>query len=161
MWLTELEQNAWRGALLVRGPVMAELGRRLSRDAGLSMADYEVMVALSETTDRSMPVSDLLAATEWEASRLSHQLTRMQKRGLIQRQTSAVDGRRSEVTLTAEGERCIDLAAPAHVRDVRELLIDRLEPRHLEALAEITAIVEGIILRIGGGTPTPEVSTGG
>ena len=155
-WLSDLEQQAWRAALLVRGPVMAELGRRLAQNAGLSMADYDVLVALSEVTSGSMPVSELLEATDWEASRLSHQLTRMQRRGLVERRTSRHDGRRSEVSLTAEGSRCIKAAAPMHVQDVRELIIDRLETRHLEALAAITAIVADVGVRTDGGTENEE-----
>lgn len=155
-WLSVLEQQAWRAVLSVRGPLMAELGRRLAHNTGLSIADYDVLVALSEVDSGTMPVSELLAATDWEASRLSHQLTRMQKRGLLQRRTSRLDGRRSEVSLTPEGARSISAAAPMHVKDVRELLIDRLEIRHLEALAAITAIVEGQGIRTRGGTDSGE-----
>ncbi|WP_353647456.1 MarR family winged helix-turn-helix transcriptional regulator [Nakamurella sp. A5-74] len=155
-WLSVLEQQAWRAALILRGPLMAELGRRLAHHSGLSIADYDVLVALSEVESGTMPVSELLAATDWEASRMSHQLTRMQKRGLLRRRTSRLDGRRSEVSLTPEGARSIRAAAPMHVKDVRELLIDRLEIRHLEALAAITAIVEGQGIRTGGGTDSGE-----
>lgn len=155
-WLSDLEQKAWRAALIVRGPLMAELGRRLAQKTGLSMADYDVLVALSEVESVTMPVSELLEATGWEASRLSHQLTRMQGRGLVERRTSSHDGRRSEVSLTPEGARSIRAAAPMHVQDVRELIIDRLEPHHLEALAAITAIVGDLGVRTDGRTDSGE-----
>lgn len=80
----------------------------MSKDSGLSMPDYEVLVALSESADGVVHVRDLLRSTDWEASRLSHHLTRMQARGLVGRQACPKDGRSSEVFITAAGRTAIE-----------------------------------------------------
>lgn len=105
------------------------------------MPDYDVLVQLSESDDGVVPVRDLLIALNWEASRLSHQLTRMQGRGLVTRRASIEDGRRSEVELTIAGRAAIDRAAPGHVAAVRELFIDRLDPAQLQVMAQVAAAV--------------------
>lgn len=140
-WLSADEQLAWRAVVWLHGPLMAELGRRLVRDSGLSFAEYQVLVALSESPSGELSVRQLLDAIDWEASRLSHQLTRMQARGLVVRRSSTVDARRSEVTLTDRGLAAIEAAAPAHVRAVRELLVDQLDPEQLRSLAELATLV--------------------
>lgn len=142
-WLTDVEQRAWRAVLVLRGELMADLGRRLSQESGLSMPDYDVLVQLSESGRGVVLVQDLLAALNWEASRLSHQLTRMQGRGLVARRASLADGRRSEVELTATGRAAIDRAAPGHVAAVRELFIDRLDAAQLQLLGQVAAAMAG------------------
>jgi DNA-binding MarR family transcriptional regulator len=84
-WLDEREQRAWRGFTTMHGRLSRELGRRLLRDSGLSNADYEVLVPLSEAPDGQLRARDLARGVGWEKSRLSHHLTRMQQRGLIER----------------------------------------------------------------------------
>lgn len=140
-WLSDDEQLAWRAVLVLRGELMADLGRRLSQESGLSLPDYDVLVQLSESAGGMVPVRDLLIALNWEASRLSHQLTRMQGRGLVTRRASIDDGRRSEVELTDAGRAAIDRAAPGHVAAVRELFIDRLDARQLQVMAQVAVVV--------------------
>lgn len=140
-WLSDVEQRAWRAVLVLRGELMADLGRRLSQESGLSLPDYDVLVQLSESSSGVVLVRDLLLALNWEASRLSHQLTRMQGRGLLTRRASLQDGRRSEVELTPAGRAAIDRAAPGHVTAVRELFINRLDPSQLQVLAQVATAV--------------------
>ena len=152
-WLTEPEQRAWRTVLRLRGPLLAAIGRQLIRDSGLSLPDYEVLVALSESDSGMVHVRDLLSSTDWEASRLSHHLTRMEARGLVTRRPCPSDGRSSEVVITDAGRQMIERAAPLHVAAVRELFIDVLSPQQLSALADIGAVVAE---RLPG--PIPEVT---
>lgn len=140
-WLTETEQLAWRTVLQLRGPLLGAIGRQLARDSGLSLSDYEVLVALSESESGMVHVRDLLASTGWEASRLSHHLTRMRARGLVNRRPCPADGRSAEVVLTGSGRDMIDRAAPMHVAAVRELFIDVLSAQQLAALTDIGATV--------------------
>ncbi|WP_231963384.1 MarR family winged helix-turn-helix transcriptional regulator [Mycobacterium adipatum] len=72
-----------------------EMNRQLQADSQLSLADYDVLVALSGNRDRAMRVSDLAAQIGWERNRLSHQLRRMEERGLTERRPNAEDGRTS------------------------------------------------------------------
>lgn len=118
-----------------------EMNRQLQNDSDLSLADYDVLVALSGNRDRQMRVGDLAASIGWERSRLSHQLRRMEERGLTQRQPSAADRRTSNVVLTERGLAAIEGAAPAHVDLVRQLFFDPI-PDNL--LAPFTAALEHI-----------------
>ncbi len=140
-WLSDTEQRAWRTVHRLRGPLLASIGRQLTRESGLSMPDYEVLVAVSESPSGVVHVQELLRSTDWEASRLSHHLTRMQSRGLVGRQPCASDGRSSEVYLTDVGRTAIERAAPGHVAAVRTQFIDLLTAEQLFTLAEIGRLV--------------------
>ncbi|HEX2155340.1 MAG TPA: MarR family transcriptional regulator [Acidimicrobiia bacterium] len=141
-WLDETESRAWRGYQAMTDQVTALLQQSMMRQSGLSLSDYAVLVYLSESEDR-LRAYELGAALRWEKSRLSHHLRRMEKRGLITRQTCETDGRGLWIVLTARGRQAIEEAAPVHVSDVRRYIIDQLNPSQLEALAEITEKVLG------------------
>ncbi|GAA4890045.1 MarR family transcriptional regulator [Actinomycetospora straminea] len=117
--------------------LQAQLGRRLQADAGLSFADFDVLVALSER-DGPLRVQELADGLQWEKSRLSHHLARMQKRGLVERQDCPDDARGAFIVLSADGRRAIEQAAPAHVEAVRSLVFDGLDDRQVEAWAAIS-----------------------
>ena len=139
-WLDELETRAWRGYTRMRVELEAALSRELFRHSGLSHADYAVLVELSEAEVGRLRAYQLGRALRWEKSRLSHHLKRMEARGLICREDCAEDARGSEVVLTAEGRATIEAAAPAHVEDVRRLMIDHLTPEQLEVLADTAEV---------------------
>ncbi len=136
VWLTAEQARAWRALQQFRTPLAAVLNRQLQRDSALSTADYEVLVGLSEAPDGVLRAGDLGRATGWEKSRLSHHLKRMQARGLVERRECPTDGRGLFVEITGHGRRVIEMAAPGHVRTVREFVIDVLTPAQLTALAE-------------------------
>ena len=137
-WLTEDEQRAWRGLLRMTSQLNARANRLLQEEYGISLADYEVLVALSEAPEGRLRVFEVADALAWEQSRVSHQLARMQRRGLIARQDCASDARAAFAVLTAAGRAAIERAAPAHVEQVRQLVFDGLSPDQLAALTEIT-----------------------
>lgn len=140
-WLDEREARAWRAFERMRVVLTARLHRHLLQDAGMSGADYEVLVNLSEAPGGRLRAYELGAAMQWEKSRLSHQLSRMERRGLVQRQDCPTDARGLFVVLTAEGRAAIEGAAPQHVDDVRRYLVDVLTPAQLDSLAEISETV--------------------
>jgi DNA-binding MarR family transcriptional regulator len=84
-------------------------------------------------------VSELAAVLQWERSRLSHHVKRMERRGLVEREECADDGRGAYVVLTAAGRAALTAAAPDHVRTVRRLVFDALDDDDLCALDRITA----------------------
>jgi DNA-binding MarR family transcriptional regulator len=137
-WLTEEEQRAWRGLLRMTSRLNARMNRQLQDEYGISLADYEVLVALSEAPEGRLRVFETVDALAWEQSRVSHQLARMQRRGLITRQDCATDARGAFAVLTKAGRAAIERAAPAHVEMVRQLVFDGLGHDQLTALTEIT-----------------------
>ena len=147
-WLDEREQRAWRSYLAMQTRLQARLNRQLQADAGMSLADFDVLVALTDRPDVQIRVLELAEALQWEKSRLSHHLARMERRGLIERQDCADDARGAFVVLTDVGRRAIDRAAPAHVETVRTLVFDGLDPDQVDTLADIA---EGVLNRIDTG----------
>src|SRR6476620_2201150 len=127
-WLTEEEQRAWRGLLRMTSQLNARANRLLQEEYGISLADYEVLVALSEAPEGRLRVFEIADALAWEQSRVSHQLARMQRRGLVARQDCASDARGAFAVLTAAGRAAIERAAPAHVEQVRQLVFDGPRP---------------------------------
>jgi DNA-binding MarR family transcriptional regulator len=140
-WLSPREARAWRQFLLMQGEVRNRVGSRLQRETGLSEADYEVLVNLSEAPDGRLRPTEIGGATRWEKSRISHHVTRMESRGLVRRMPCPTDNRGALVVMTPAGRRAIERAAPRHVEHVREAFIDALTPAQLDALAEISEAV--------------------
>jgi len=135
-WLDPTEEDAWRAYRRMRTLLDLQLARDLA-EQGLSEADYDVLSTLSEQASHSMRVGELADWMLWSQSRLSHHLTRMQGRGLIERAGTTEDGRGARITLTDDGRQVLRAAAPAHVASVREHFIDLLRPSQIKALGAI------------------------
>jgi DNA-binding MarR family transcriptional regulator len=144
-WLAEDEQQVWRAYLDMHARLGAQLSREMQDESGLSIADFSVLVQLSEHADGRLRVLELARALRWEKSRLSHQLTRMQQRRLIERSSCSEDRRGAWIVLTAEGRTAVEAAAPRHVESVRRYLFDELAPEQLEQLG---AIAQTVIARL-------------
>jgi DNA-binding MarR family transcriptional regulator len=136
-WLSDREQCLWRNWLTAGHSIDAGLARQMQQDNAISMADYMVLVNLSEAPDHRMRVAALADRLQWDRSRLSHQITRMRNRGLLDRETCSSDGRGAFIVLTPTGLEVIAEAAPGHVKTVRELFIDRLSPTQATELSAI------------------------
>jgi DNA-binding MarR family transcriptional regulator len=132
--LTEDELRAWRSFTDMRHLLERHLAAHLQREFGLSESDFEILVNLSEAPSDRLRSSELAGTTQWEKSRLSHHLSRMEKRGLIRREAS--QGRYPDVVLTPAGRKAVEAAAPANAARVRELFVDVLGPERLVALGE-------------------------
>jgi DNA-binding MarR family transcriptional regulator len=146
-WLDEEEDRAWRSWLLMNARLRAQIARDLLTDSSMSWADYEVLVHISEAPDRRMRMSELALRLDWSKSRLSHQIARMEARGLLERQECPSDLRGAFAALTADGLAEISRAAPAHVASVRRHLIDVLDK---DDLATMTELAERVLQHLGG-----------
>lgn len=140
-WLDERESRAWRGYLAMHTQLVARLHRQLQRDSGLSLADFEVLVRLTDEAEPRLRVGELGQVLQWEKSRLSHHLGRMQKRGLVRREDCPDDARGAFIVLTDQGRAAIEQAAPGHVETVRELVFDPLTEEQVETFAAIVGRV--------------------
>jgi DNA-binding MarR family transcriptional regulator len=138
LWLSPAEQHAWRSFIRMHQKLSATLVRDLQAHSKLSSADYEILVALTDAPDGRQRFQELAKSVDWEQSRLSHQITRMIKRGLVAREECAEDGRGVFVVLTPAGRKVITAAAPHHVATVRRLVIDALSPDELATLGQIS-----------------------
>lgn len=135
-WLNAQEDRAWRAFQHAHHQLELHLNRRL-HDSGLSGADYEVLAVLSGHDGDRMPAHELCNTLGWEKSRVSHQVRRMEKDGLIARGPNPEDARSTLVRLLPAGRTAIERAAPKHVEDVRRNFIDLLTPAELDMLAAL------------------------
>jgi DNA-binding MarR family transcriptional regulator len=140
-WLTDAEQQTWRATVNLSQLLMRQLDRDLNVH-GLTGHDYEILVALSEAPDRRLRMTELADATSQSRSRLSHQISRMEGRGLVRRDNCEGDKRGTFAVLTEPGLDTIRRVAPDHVDHVRRHFIDRLTPRQL---AEVRDAFEPIV----------------
>ena len=136
-WLTAEEQRVWRRWMTLNAQLSATLQRELQDDAGLSTQDYEVLVHLTDNPEGRTRVTDLARLMQWERSRVSHHVTRMERRRLVQRVECAEDGRGAFVVITQQGRAAIEQAAPGHVNTVRRLVFDVLSPEEVDSFGAI------------------------
>ena len=144
-WLDEDEQRAWlrlAGVMLKLSPA---LDSQLQRDSDLTHFDYLCLAMLSETDDRTLRMSDLAGRVNASLSRLSHVISKLERRGWVARQPSPHSRRVTLVTLTEEGWKVLVEAAPGHVETVRSLVFEGLSAEDVAALERIAGhIVERI-----------------
>jgi len=139
-WLNDEEEAAWRGLLLVHAHVTALLTRQLA-PTGLSLHDYGVLVLLSDSSDGSCRPFELGSTLGIEKTRLSHQLRRLEERGLVSRRRCPTDQRGWLIAITDAGRQMLESAAPGHVEAVRDVFVDRLDEHQLRTMAEVAAAV--------------------
>ena len=144
-WLTPDELRAWLKLAGVMLKLQPALDSQLQRDSDLTHFEYLCLAMLSEHEDRTLRMSQLAAQTNASLSRLSHVVTKLEKRGLVER-TPCVDSRRVTMChLTDEGWKHLVKAAPGHVETVRALVFDGLAPEDVAALERVAAhIVERV-----------------
>ncbi|GAA3310243.1 MarR family winged helix-turn-helix transcriptional regulator [Arthrobacter ramosus] len=134
--MTAGELAIWRLLLDTTGELRKILGTEL-QGSNLSPADYQVLLALSEADGSRMRSSELASAIDWERSRLSHHLGRMERRGLIRRDECATDSRGAEVSLTDDGAEAFRRASAPHMKAIKKHFVDALTPGQFESLADI------------------------
>lgn len=151
-WLSDDEQQHWRAWLAASLLLNDRLSRDLQEQHGLTIADYEILVQLSEAPGRRLRMSELAEAALSSRSRLSHQIDRMARAGLVDRESCADDRRGAFAVLTQHGWDVLVAAAPDHVESVRRHLVDTLTPAEFAALGRACAkVADGL----GGGNRGP------
>lgn len=136
---TSEELAIWRAHIETFEIVRARVEARLQHDSQLSSGDYRVLLALSEAQSQALRSSELARQIDWERSRLSGQLGRMEKRGLVRREPCAEDARGSRVFLTDEGARAFRVSTLPHLRAIKEIFVDAFTPQQLTQVGEAAA----------------------
>jgi len=144
-WLDAREARLWESYRDAHRELMRALEARLIANSGLSGADYALLHPLSVAEDGVLRTRDLGKSVGWERSRLSHQVSRMEKRGLVTREECESDARGSMVRLTALGRKAIEAAAPDHVEAVRSYFFDHLSP---EEQGQLGVLLERVLTAV-------------
>jgi DNA-binding MarR family transcriptional regulator len=132
-WLDADQQRIWRSFL--NG--VARINERLEAELrcfGLDLGEYEILVHLSESPDRSLRMSDLADRVRQSRSRLTHTVARMETKGLVSRMACPSDRRGVIALMTIQGHELLVEAAPAHVESVRRALVDPVDPEDFASL---------------------------
>ena len=144
-WLTIDEQKSWRSWLAASALLAEHTEQDMKRDNDLSMAEYEVLVRLSEAPGRRLRMSDLADRTLASKSRLSHQVARMESAGLVGREGCPEDRRGSYAVLTEMGWNRLVAAAPSHIESVRSGFLDALTAEEFAVLGGLCAKVVALL----------------
>ena len=140
-WLSPSEMAAWRRYIVASRRLLEALDDDLDCQ-DLSMADYEVLVLLSEAPERKMRMSELAENGLVSRSRLSHRMKVMEKAGWVKRENCESDKRGQFAVMTPKGWQAIVKAAPVHLESIRSRFIDLLSKGDQEAIATAFAKVE-------------------
>src|SRR5258707_1956493 len=139
--LSDRQQAAWANYQRMRVRLTERINRELAQKAGLPEADFEILSALIESPNESVRALALRCGLEWEKSRLSHQLRRMEERDLITRQECAEDNRSSVIRVTETGRKLATEARVYYEQVVRKYVVDVLTAEQLQALGTIAEII--------------------
>ncbi len=139
-WLTPDQQRVWRLYLLGSARIDQYLDEDL-RTFGIDLAEYEILVCLSESENWQLRMSDLADQVHQSRSRLSHAITRLGKNGLVTRRRSKADRRGVYARLTDKGFNLLKQAAPHHVEAVRRILVDAVTPEDYQSLGRLMECV--------------------
>ena len=136
--LTNGEASTWRLIQRLSDLATGIVEHQIRSAADLSSAEFDVLRCLTGAAGGSLRQNELATELGWDKSRLSHQLTRMAHRELIERQKA---GRVHGVSVTRVGLQKFEMADGAHVAAVRLLLQEHLSSAEREALQR-TAVLE-------------------
>lgn len=138
--LSPRELRIWYAFMSMGEDVLERVGRDISRATGLSGPEFGVLSRLAAFGKEEMRQQELATVMRWEKSRLSHQLSRMQKRRLIERR--AGDGRATLVALTRTGREKLGSALPVRAESVRRNLISRLSADQIETIIRVSNLLD-------------------
>jgi DNA-binding MarR family transcriptional regulator len=137
--LSPRELRIWHAFLSMGEDVLERVGRDIGRATGLSGPEFGVLSRLAAFGKGEMRQQDLATVMGWEKSRLSHQLSRMQKRKLIERR--AGDGRATLIVLTRTGRVKLESALPVRAESVRRNLLSQLSAEQIETIIRISNLL--------------------
>lgn len=137
--LSPQELRVWHAFKLMGEDVMERVGRDITVGSGLSGPDFGVLSRLADLGKGEMRQQALAQSLGWEKGRLSHHLTRMQNRQLVERRE--VEARVVLIVLTKEGRAKLDAARPVHAESVRRNLLSRLSKQQVETIVRVSNLL--------------------
>ncbi len=136
-WLDQAQQRSWRAYLVGTTLLTERLDRDLRERHNLSLAEYEILVRLSETSGRRMRMAVLADSVSHSRSRVTHTIARLERSDFVERVSCAEDGRGVEAVITDRGVAALAEAAPTHVAGVRQFLVDLASQDDFDAVGRV------------------------
>lgn len=137
-----LSVDAWKAFHNIRITLLPPLVKHLSEKCGLSEAEYQIFIGLKSVAEKKMKPSQLAEEIGWDVARVSHQVSRMEAKGLLEKQQCPYDARSCWIGMTKKGEALIENAFPLQMQEVNRLFTDALTKEQLQSLIEISKAIE-------------------
>jgi len=134
--LTGIELGAWRGLLRVHAALVRELDAELDAAHDLPLSSYDVLIYLQAAPDKRLRMAELAESVLLSRSGVTRLVDRLEREGLIVRDTCTSDGRGCYAVLTDEGEELLSRARPTHLAGVRERFVRHFSDDELRQLAQ-------------------------
>ncbi len=143
--VTTTEWDTWRSFRSMQRQLDLALERQLQRDADISAADYGVLLSLLNAPGKQLRARELGEELAWEKSRISHQVSRMEKRGLVERRECETDARGTWIGITPDGSRAVLGATREHATNLRKYFFDILSDDELVAIRSVAERVLDVL----------------
>src|SRR5919109_3461695 len=134
--LAPTELGAWRGLLRVHSALVKALDAELIAAHGLPLTSYEVLINVQAAPDRRRRMAELADSVLLSRSGTTRLVDRLERDGLLERDTCTSDGRGCYAVLTDKGEELLSRARATHLDGVRERFLRHFAQDELDALGE-------------------------
>lgn len=134
-WLSDAEQRMWRAYLDSTRLLLRELEVQLVADGGITFADFEVLVLLSEAQHRRLRMGELTEAAVATRGGTAGAVSRLARAGWLRRIGCQEDKRGWFAELTESGQEKLESVSAGHVDALRRNLFDLLSPRDVDLFA--------------------------
>lgn len=139
--MKELDSKAWRAFHKIGTSLLPHLSRQISNHSGITAAEYVVLVSLSELSTPSVNLNQLARELGWEISRMSHQISRMEENGLVNKRRNAEDSRCFDVSISTKGRKLAQSAIPLQSKEINHCFSNVLTRQQMESLIEISEVI--------------------
>jgi DNA-binding MarR family transcriptional regulator len=144
-WLTPKEMRTWLSFWGVAHLIDVALDHDLRAESSLSHNDYQILAMLSNAPEHRLRMSELADRVFGSRSRLTYQVTQLEKAGLVRREGCLTDKRGAVAVLTEQGQGLLNVIAPGHVESIRRVFFDVLTPEQVNLLGEaLHSVIKGL-----------------
>lgn len=131
------QARAWVALMSTAQLLPAVLDEQLTADGGLINYEYGILSALNFAKGHLLRMGDLATLTATPAPRVSKAISRLERRGLVERGACPGDGRAINAHLTGEGRRVWAKASRPHIALARDTILATLTSEQLTTLADL------------------------
>ena len=134
--LDERELRAWRGMLRAHAALTKALDADLESAHALPLSSYEVLLYLNDAEGKRLRMRDLAASVILSRSGLTRLADRLEREGLIRRESCPSDARGAYAVLTPAGAEMLAVARTTHLAGVRSLFLQHFSEDELDVLGD-------------------------
>ena len=121
---------------------MERLDHELQQRSQLTLTDFEILFALSESPDRRLRMSELATDVLVSRSRLTYRVDRLVDVGYVAREECEDDRRGLWAILTERGQESMTTALPGHHGDIRHWFFDHMDESELYTVERTVTRIE-------------------